>query len=59
MGQGNISLSCPFDTKLINNRSKKETDHFIHANLKIVTRETVFQKAMRIILPARGQSRVI
>ena len=48
----------PVDEKLINSRSKKEMEIFIQANLRIITWETVFQKALSFVLPIRGQSSV-
>ena len=33
--------------KLINSQSNKEMENFIQANLRIITQETVFQKALR------------
>ena len=45
--------------KLINNRFKKEIENFIRASLRIITWETAFQKALRTVLPVRGESRVI
>ena len=45
--------------KLINSQLKKEMENFIPANLRIITWEIVFQKALRTVLPVRGQSTVI
>ena len=45
--------------KLISSRSKKEMENCIGANLRIITWETVFQKALRTISLFRGQSTVI
>ena len=42
-----------------NSYSKKEIDNLTQANLRTVTWEAVFQKALRTILPLRGQSAVI
>ena len=36
--------------KLINGQSKKEMENFICANLRVITRDTVFQKALRTVL---------
>ena len=44
--------------KLMNNWSKTEMENFIWANLKIITREIVFQETLRTIL-IRSQSTVI
>ena len=41
---------CTVDEKLISGQSKKEMENFICANLRIITREAVFQKALRTVL---------
>ena len=46
-------------TKTSIGQSKKEEENFIQANLRIITRETVFQKALRTVSSIRGQSTVI
>ena len=35
--------------KLINSQSKREVENFIQANLRIITRVTVFQKSLRTV----------
>ena len=44
--------------ELINSQSKKEIENFVRAKLKIITKETIFQKALRTFLLIRGQSTV-
>ena len=44
--------------RLISSPSKTEMENFIPAYLRIINQETVFQKALRTVLPARGQSTV-
>ena len=48
----------PVDEKVINSRSKKEIENCIRANLRIITRETVSQKAVRTAPPVRGHGTV-
>ena len=43
----------------INRWSEKEMENFIQASLSIIAWETVFQKALRTVLPAGGQNIVI
>ena len=43
----------------INSQSKKERENFIRANLRIITWETVSQKALRTVPPVRDQNTVI
>ena len=38
------------DEKLTNGQSKKVMENFIGVNLGIITRDTVFQKALRTVL---------
>ena len=45
--------------KLSNSQPKEEIENFIQANLRIITQEIVFQKALRTVLPIRGQGTVI
>ena len=40
-----LFMHCSVEKKLIHSRSKKEMENFTLANLKIITMETVFQKA--------------
>lgn len=40
--------------KLIDSQSKKEMESFIRAHLRMTTRETGFQKALRTVPPARS-----
>ena len=47
------------DEKIKINRSEKEMKNFIQASLRIITWDTVFQKALRTVLPAGGQNIVI
>ena len=45
--------------KKISSQSNKEIENFILANLRIITWETVFQKALRTFPPVTGQSTVM
>ena len=56
---GPRSFITTVDEELINSRSKTEMENFIRANLRIITQETVLQKALRTVLPMRGQGTVI
>lgn len=40
-------------------QSKKETEKFIWANMRILSQETILQKALRTVPLIRGQSTVI
>ena len=43
--------------KKVSNESQKEMENFIQANLRIITWETVFQKALRTVSSIRGQTK--
>lgn len=55
-GPVGTSLSLPnIDKKLTSRRSKGEIENFIHANLRVITRETIFQKTLRTVPLVRGR----
>ena len=55
-GPVGTSLSLPnIDKKLTSSQSKGEIENFIHANLRIIIQETVFQKTLRTVALVRGR----
>lgn len=49
----------PMSTKkLINSESTEEGENISGANLRIISQETVVQKALRIVPPIRGQTQL-
>ena len=62
MSQGKpcgLDIAKQVSMKKLISRSKKEMENFIQTKLRIITREAVFQKVLRTVLPVRGQSTVI
>ena len=45
--------------KIINTNLKKETENFVLADMRILTQETVLQKALRTVSVIRDQSTAI
>ena len=50
-----ILVHCWYWWKKINSQSEKKMENCIPVSLRVITQEIVFQKALRTVLPRRGQ----